>query len=135
MATREQILAQCDAKLNGLLTALQAQQATYAAQHGGRFWQGQRSHSVTPVDGAEQRPDIGTRAPHDQPEPYPAVIRNASLPFALQVDVYDAPSGRGYTTTITVSIGGQEWRRVDNEGPESWRAKAWAPVPPVLLGV
>lgn len=129
MANRRQILDVCDAKLAGIQNSIQAHQDAYAKKHDGKFFQGLRSHSVTPADGAEQRPDIGTRAPADQPEPYPAVIRNAMLPFALQVDVYDGPSGTGYTTTAMVVVEGQEWQRVDNEGAEEYRARDWAPVP------
>jgi len=128
--SREEILAQCDAKLGGILTALQHQQDTYARNHQNRYWQGLRSASVTPADGEEKKPDIGTRAPADQPEPYPAAIRNANLPFALQVDVYDGPMGQGWTTTVTVGVEGQDFYRVDNEGPESYRVRPWAPVPP-----
>jgi len=132
--SRDEILAQIDAKMNGLLPAMEAQQRTFAAQHNNRFWQGLRSHSVAPADGDEKRPDIGTRAPTDQTEPYPPVLRNANLPCAMQVDVYDGPSGIGYTATLTVVIEGQEWQRVANEGPETHRVRPWFAVPPRGFG-
>lgn len=130
MATPQQIKDQVDAKAAQWLPALQNKADTYAANHQGRYWQGLRTHTVTPADGTETVPDVGTRTPSDQPDPYPIGLRNVALPMALQVDVYDGPQGVGYTATLTVTISGQDYQRVAQVGPETWRARAWFAVPP-----
>lgn len=129
MATPAQIRDAVDARLATLWAAIQNKEDTYAANHAGRYWQGLRTHTVTPADGVTITPNIGTRTPSDQPDPWPLAIRNATLPMALQVDVYDGPEGVGYVATVTVAINGQDFQRSAQVGPETWRAKGWAPIP------
>lgn len=126
MATPAQIRQAVDDKLALLWAAVQARQDTYAANHGGKFWQGLVTHTITPADGFEALPDIGLACPTDQAgEPYPLAIRQTVMPMSLRLDVYDGPFGRGYVATVRVLIGGVLYERSAQVGPEAWRAVGW----------
>ncbi len=123
--TKDEILAECDAKAAEWLPLLESYVEGHLATHG-RYWQGLKSHTVTPADGEEERPDVGAKHPHDQAAEWPPALRNALLPFAATVDVYGEGTGVGYTVTLAVVIEGEEWTRVENEGPLGWLARPWA---------
>ncbi len=127
MATPAQIRASVDAKFDALKSAVQTKQTAYFATHG-RYWQGLRTHALTPNDGAETLPDVGATSPTDQPDPWPSGIRGQALPMALVIDVYDGPFGHGYSATLDVTISGTTYRRIFNVGGETWRARAWTQV-------
>jgi hypothetical protein len=129
--TTPEILEACDEKASTWLPILEEWAVTQLAAHGA-YWQGLKTHTVTPADGEEERPDVDTKHPTDQSEPWPPHLRNELLPFAAVVDVYDGPPGLGYTVTLEVVIEGQPWRRTESYGPESWREQPWAEVPPSL---
>ncbi len=133
MATPAQIRDAVDAKLATLWQAVQNKEDAYFQAHG-RYWQGRRTHTVTPADGVETLPNIGTGTPTDQPDPWPLALRNSPLPMALQIDVYESPQGHGYAATVTVRIAGQDYQRTAQVGPETWREKPWHQVAPVVLG-
>jgi hypothetical protein len=129
MATLQAIRTAVDAKLTALWPTIQAKQDTYAANHNGRYWQGILTHTVTPSDGVESLPDIGTRCPTDQlGDPWPAGIRDVTLPMALVMDVYDGPLGVGYVATVYVRVLGNLYSRSQNVGPEAYRTVNWAQV-------
>lgn len=130
--TRDEILAECDAKATEWLPILDEYTRAHLATEG-KFWQGLTSHTVTPADGEEERPDIGAQHPHDQAAEWPPALRTALLPFAATVDVYDGPRGKGYTVTLEVMIEGEPWRRTENHGPETWLARPWAAAPLEVL--
>lgn len=102
---------------------------TYAAGHGGRFFQGLRSHTAVPANGLSAAPDRLSARPTDQAETLAALWGGAELPglvpFALTVNVYDGPAGRGWEAVIEMVDNGQLWRRVVNSGPETWREQPW----------
>lgn len=49
----------------------------------------------------------------------------ASLGFSADVDEYEGPQGRGWQMRVNLVRGGETWRRVFHEGPESYRASEW----------
>lgn len=124
--TPAQIRQAVDDRLSQLWTAIQNKEANYAANHGGKFWQGLRTMSFTPADGATALPDIGQTCPTDQPgQPWPNAILTTAMEMALQIDVYDGPAGQGYQATVWVTIAGNTWTRTAQVGPEDWRTQGW----------
>lgn len=113
-----------DARLAQLWGVIQSRQDAYF-QANGRFWQGLRTHTVTPNDGNTATPTVGTRTPSDLTDPWPPAIRNTPIEMALQVDAYDGPLGKGYVGTVQVTIGGRTWQRSAQVGPEVWRQRGW----------
>jgi hypothetical protein len=131
MPTLAVILASVDARLLGLMAAIEARQASYAAAHGGRAWQGLKTHATHPSEGNAAPPTIGMASPADQPgEPWPAAVRNGNKEMALQCDAYRGPQGDGYQIVVFVDVLGVTYSRVLNVGPETWREQAWAAVVP-----
>ena len=126
MATLETILNNVDASLNGLLTAIETKQASYAAAHGGRAWQGLATHSTRPADDNATAPDVGTSCPVWQPgEPWPPAVRSGNKKHATQCDCYWGPLGDGYQIIVSVDVLGVTYQRVVNVGPENYREQAW----------
>jgi hypothetical protein len=131
MPTLAVILASVDARFLGLMAAIEARQASYAAAHGGRAWQGLRTHAVNPSEGNGAPPTIGMASPGDQPgEPWPAAVRSGNKEMALQCDAYRGVGYDGYQIVVFVDVLGVTWSRVLNVGPETWREQAWAAVVP-----
>lgn len=124
MPTAVEVRQAVDNRLANLWNAIQAKEAAYLAANG-RYWQGLRTHSVAPADGATATPDVGTRTPTDQPDPWPAAVRNTGMEMALRIDTYDGPLGQGYQATVWVAIQGEVWGRTAQVGPETWRAAGW----------
>ena len=105
---------------------MQAKEAAYAAAHGGRFWQGLRTHVITPSEGNTALPTIGTACPSDQPgQPWPAAILTTPIEMAIQIDCYDGPDGTGYQATVTVDVLGTTYSRTQQVGPETYRNAPW----------
>lgn len=126
MATLVQIQANVDASLNGLLVAIQNWQDVYQAGHGGRTWQGLKTHATNPADDNATAPSIGTGCPIGQPgEPWPSSVRSGNKKHATQCDCYRGPSGDGYQLTVFVTVLGVEYARTINFGPETYRAQGW----------
>lgn len=126
MATPAQIRQAVDDRLAALWAAIQNKQDIYAASHGGRYWQGLRTHTITPADESTALPSIGAQCPTDQlGQPWPNAILTAPMEMALQIDVYDGPQGTGYQATVWVTIAGNTWMRTAQVGPENWRVSGW----------
>jgi len=131
MPTLQAIKDAVDARLVTIWGLVQTKEAAYAAAHGGRYWQGLRSHAVNPADGALVLPTIGTTCPVGQPgDPWPAAARTTAIEMAVQVDCYRSPDGDGYQATVTVDVLGTTYSRTQQVGPETWRTEAWHVVPP-----
>ncbi len=113
-----------------LLLGLTGVQPNYQRQHG-RYWQGLRTHAVTPADGKAAPPDT-TVKPTDEAENWNAlgVALPSSMEIATRVDTYDGPEGQGYVVIGEVEIGGRLWRKCMNVGPETYRTHAWMDVTP-----
>jgi hypothetical protein len=110
-------------------------QDDYAANHGGRYWQGILTPSTPPDDGASVTPDW-TRHPTDQAEAWidrfsGANALGSSIPAQIRIDVYDGPLGTGYTVTLIITKGGRTYARTWSVGPED-RALPWADVTPTV---
>ena len=97
----------------------------------GRYWQGLITHDRLPEDEQERVPTQYDRAPTDQPgltwrsQGLPALFPRA-YPFAIQVHVYDGPTGQGFAIELRIAMGKQVWRRVIQRGPERSREREWA---------
>lgn len=127
MATLAEIRDAVDARLATLWTTIQSREDTYAAAHNGRYWQGLKTHSVNPADGATALPNIGLVCPTDQlGQPWPLAIRNTAIEMAIVIDVYDGPFGVGYQATVYVTVLGNTYFRTAQVGPETWRQAGWA---------
>lgn len=128
MPTPAQIKQAVDDKLLQLWAAIQSKEDDYASSHRGRYWQGLITHSVLPADGISTLPDVGTKAPTDQPAPWPLALRNTTMPMAIIIDVYDGPLGVGYQATVKVIVAGTIWARTAQVGPENYRTQGWREV-------
>jgi hypothetical protein len=126
-----------DAFVSAQLQTISDRQATYAASHGGRFFQGLPTHAA-PVahtdteDGATAAGRLTVR-PTDQDEDWLALLpewNGIGMPTRSQIDVYDGPQGKGWTWTVEATHNGQLWRRVHHVGPETARVKPWHQVTP-----
>jgi hypothetical protein len=126
MATPAQIRSAVDTKLAALWAAVQSREDTYFANHG-RYWQGLKTHTVIPADGATATPDIGSAVPYYQAagDAWPSGILTQSLPMSLDITQYQGPTGSGYVATVSVLITGHLWQRAQDSGAESYRTFSW----------
>ncbi len=106
-----------------------ARQEAYAANHGGRYWQGIITPNAAPDDGLSVAADY-TKRPTDQAERWADIFTGAnalpaSIPCQIRVDVYEGPLGKGWTVTLRATKTGVLYWRTWNVGPETWRATGW----------
>lgn len=113
-----------DAKLVTLWSAIQSREATFFGSNQ-RYWQGLRTSSALPVDGAAAVVDIGSTAPSYQGQPWPAALLSQIDKFALEITQYVAPTGPGYVGTISVVLNGNLWQRAQDSGQEPYRTFGW----------
>lgn len=122
-----------DAKLAALWAAIQAHEDAFFLANG-RYKQLLISHTITPADGVEVLPDIGTRKPGYEISGYPAAIKNVALPMALEIHQYQTPDGQvGYQAFVRVVVAGRIWQRSMQVGTETWRTHGWQDVSPINL--
>jgi hypothetical protein len=126
---------QVDTWLAQRWTALVNAETTYAANHGGRYFQGKRTHLVNePADGSLIAPDNLSAKPSDQTEAWAGFITlPATMPCILKIDVYRNAQGWGFVATVGVKVNGNWWVRSKDSGPEPWRTVAWQRVPALVL--
>ena len=76
-------------------------------------------------------PDVEIACPAGEPCPD---IDTDELPTGLTITVntYTAPDGEGYEIVYEMAWGGWQWRKVAAYGPESWRARDWEPISPLM---
>lgn len=118
-----------DAMWSNLASHVADRQAAYLATNG-RYFQGIRTHSPVPADGAGAAPDP-SRKPTDQAESWQdaGFALPAAMPAALAVHVYDGPKGKGYTAILEVLVTGKRLMRAESFGPEAvHRTHAWAEI-------
>lgn len=139
MPTLVQVRNAVDARLANLwVNQVVPRQTQYASNHGGRFWQGLITTAITllpnnPNDAnnvfLEVAPILNTH-PTDQAETWldNAINLEATIPMAVQMDVYDGPQGKGFVGTVWARWNGNTYSRSQNSGPESFRTLAWAQV-------
>ena len=123
--TAASALAAVDAWVEARLDALEGLQATHAANHGGRYFQGIRWSA--PADGADV-PSDGSLNPHDQAENWVdfGISLPSRVPCSLSVDVYHTGDTWGYTVCAIITLGGVRWVKVwsGSSDPEN-RAVDW----------
>jgi hypothetical protein len=130
----ETLKNKANARLNSIWLGLIAKQDAFHTLHG-RYFQGIRTHRITPKDGDESEADL-TRKPTDQVEDWNDFGIAADLPVdkrievALIIDVYIGPLGSGWQGRIEVAatVGGEErfFARQKGVGPEgSDRTFGW----------
>ena len=139
MPTLLQVRNAIDARLATLWTnQVIPRQTVYASNHGGRFWQGLITFTISalpnnPSDAnpavLEVVPVLNTH-PTDQASTWvdAGINLEATIPMAVQMDVYDGPQGTGYVGTVWARWNGNTYSRSQQVGPETWRTQAWAQV-------
>lgn len=131
MATPNQIRQAVETRLRALLQDLHQRQQIYRAMNG-RYWQGARTHTVTPADGTATAPDLTRKVgDYEDWQSFGAQLP-ATVECAFQVDTYSGPTGDGYTVTVFVEVGGDVWTRTATIGPDSKRATGWQKVTAAL---
>ena len=116
-----QLKTKIDGRLNLLLTHLEARQDIYFTAHG-RYFQGIRTHAELPKGELdEETPPDTTRKPTDQAEDWDGAGINlpATMPFALSIDVYDGPRGKGWSVRVEVEHLGRDFARQVGFGPDA----------------
>jgi hypothetical protein len=127
MATPNQIRTAVEARLRALLQDIVQRQQVYRAMNG-RYWQGVRTHAVTPADGAATAPDLTRKVGDFEDWQTFGAQLPATVECAFQVDTYSGTGGDGYTVTVFVEVAGDVWTRTATIGPDSRRATAWQKV-------
>lgn len=139
MPTLAQVRNAVDARLATLWTGqVIPRQTAYAGNHGGRFWQGLVTFTISalpnnPNDAnptlLEVTPVLNTH-PTDQAFTWidAGINLEATIPMALQMDVYDGPLGKGYVGTVWGKWNGNLYSRSQQVGPETFRTLPWAQV-------
>lgn len=128
MATLAQIRSAIDTRLEALWPTLVTRQTTYAANHGGRFFQGIKTHVAPPTEGDAKAADNLAAKPTDQVATWAAFgVPSWLESFSVEISVYDGPLGVGWVATVAVGVLGKVYSRSRGVGPED-RNKAWAEV-------
>ena len=131
MATPNQIRQAVEGRLRALLQDLHQRQQIYRAMNG-RYWQGARTHAVTPADGNATAPDPTRKVGDFEDWQTFGAQLPAAVECAFQVDTYSGPGGDGYTVTVFVGVAGDVWTRTATFGADSKRASGWQRVTPTL---
>ena len=116
-----QLKTKIDGRLNLLLTHLEARQDIYFTAHG-RYFQGIRTHAELPKGELdEETPPDTTRKPTDQAEDWDGagILLPAKMPFALAINVYDGPRGKGWSARVEVEHLGRAFARQVGFGPDA----------------
>jgi hypothetical protein len=136
MPTLAEIRDGADAWLAARWPTVLNRQAAYAANHGGRYWQGLLTHGTIPIDAVESLADRLNEHPTDQPESWHDAIAGLPVnwPCALVMDVYQGPQGWGYCATVYVYVSqlSRIYSRSQNVGPEQHRTVGWHEVIPTI---
>jgi len=95
MAISGALLTKVNNALADIAARIEAREAIYFANNG-KYWQGIRTPSIIPIDGADTVPNL-TLHPTDQVEDWNGVTLPANIPLAIAVVVHHGPLGWGYT--------------------------------------
>lgn len=117
----EQLKTILDAAVSVAWPSLVVTQEAYLAAHG-TFWQGLRTPTMPPADGAPATIDP-TLKPSDVEATWADAERDsgvslAGLPAQVQMDVYDGPAGKGFWLTLRFEASGVTYSRAWSYGPE-----------------
>lgn len=88
--------------------AMVSRQNSYFAANG-RYWQGRRTHTVIPADGAAVVPDRASSRPSDSIGSWSDRLTMPAMRCAVQCDVHDGPAGKSYSMRLSVRVAGQLW--------------------------
>lgn len=128
MPTPREIRDAIDTRLAALWPTLKARQDAYCASHG-RYFQGLRTHSAMPDEGNNRAADRINSRPTDQAETWSDFgIGSFTESFAVEIDVYDGPRGKGWIARCYVTAAGRTFTRAKGEGPED-HEQPWHEVP------
>lgn len=133
MATVAAIQSAINTWVGNRLATVRTRQETYAANHGGRYWQGLHTHTAEPVDGASTAPDNASATPHDQPHGWATLgyTLPATMPLRLRIDVWRARAGWGWTLAARFkAAGGAVYERCWHGAGPGDTSSPWAQVPP-----
>jgi hypothetical protein len=132
MPSLAQVRTRVDDWLEARWPTVQERQTSYAANHGGRYWQGLRCLSTEPLHTtasfADATPDLMASHPTDQAETWTDFlpeIAGLAIPAVVVFDVYQNATGWGYVCTVLAKHNGTIYRRSQNVGSETWRTVAW----------
>jgi hypothetical protein len=139
MPTLAQVQNIAGNRLNALFNGqLSARQAPYLTANG-HFFQGTRT-SALPVNlnnasptVTEIAPDL-TQRPRDRPHRWAdfGAVLGATIPFALELHVYQGPQGRGWVAIASLIWNSQRWIKTRQSGPETSRERDWRLSPLVI---
>lgn len=133
MPTPDEIRAAIDTLLVACIVEVETKQQQYKAAQD-RHWQGLRTHSTIPADGADTIPDRLHIKPSGVTASWDEMGANlVTTKSCLTVDEYQGPQGAGWVLTAMVRLGGVLWQRAIQRGPETWREQAWQPVPEATI--
>lgn len=117
-----------DADVEKLWRVILERQYQYNDMTGGFYFQGLQTGPVPAI--GEKTPFVDWwRSPMDQAYKWTdiAIVPIMDLPFAIAIDVYDGPQGRGFVARFLVRVEKTVYSRSLNEGPETWHNTDWQP--------
>lgn len=131
MATLTQLRTRVDAWLADKWPTMVARQENYRTNRG-MYWQGLITHTVVPshtnaADGDSIADQLSVH-PHDQFADWISVFPEwdgLPIPCALEVSVYEGPTGVGWWATLYVRYNGILYARSQNVGPQSNLTQPW----------
>lgn len=131
MPTLAQVRTRVDDWLTARWPTVQNRQDAYFQAHD-RYWQGLRTHAITPnhttASFADSISDLLANHPTDQEDDwldFLSEIENVAIPAIFVMDVYDGPEGQGYVGHVYAAHNGTVYHRAQNVGPESYRTQGW----------
>jgi hypothetical protein len=136
MPTLTQMKTDVDTFVTNKWPSIVAKQENFRTNRG-TYWQGLPTHLSCPAhtngtDGSSIGDNLDAN-PTDQLSSwlnqFPDWVSEL-LPACLRVDVYDGPSGKGWTLTAEATHDGRLFRRIVNVGPESHREIPWTEIIP-----
>jgi hypothetical protein len=123
MPTLNQVKNACNLVFDRTLSLLSARQSNYFVNRA-RYWQGLKTHSVTPSHTTSTwgrlDPDRLNANPTDEFDSWTAAVPDldsVQLPCALTVDTYDGPMGKGYILRAEFIYNNALYVRATNIGP------------------
>lgn len=137
MATLNQTRNAIDTFISNNWATIVARQENFRTNRG-HYWQGVRTHTVTPThtnstDGSSEPDRLDDSPSDDLFAKWSAAFpewAGTKLGACLKVDTYDGPLGVGWALTIEVIHNGNLYRRCLNVGPETNRAYGWQLITP-----
>ena len=101
MATLQEIKDTVDARLLTLWGSIQTLEDNFF-QASGRYKQFFRTHTITPKDGEENKPSVGTNRPDNESSGWPGSTRKTAIPMAIDIHTYQSPEGHAFVCIVLV---------------------------------